>query len=57
MISCFAELQDIATAKMSGCGSVLWMAPEILLGKKYNEKVSHTYYSTHTWICHMRATI
>merc|ERR1712093_444809 len=24
---------------MTGCGSVLWMAPEILLGKKYNEKV------------------
>lgn len=27
------------TAAMTGCGSVLWMAPEILLGKKYNEKV------------------
>jgi serine/threonine protein kinase len=27
------------TAKMTGCGSVLWMAPEILLGKTYNEKV------------------
>jgi len=27
------------TAMMSGCGSALWMAPEILLGKTYNEKV------------------
>ena len=27
------------TAKMTGCGSVLWMAPEILLGRTYNEKV------------------
>jgi serine/threonine protein kinase len=24
---------------MTGCGSVLWMAPEILLGATYNEKV------------------
>ena len=24
---------------MTGCGSVLWMAPEILQGEKYNEKV------------------
>ena len=24
---------------MTGCGSVLWMAPEILRGQKYNEKV------------------
>eukprot|EP01045_Picozoa_sp_COSAG04_P006837 COSAG04_NODE_343_length_16235_cov_7.800570_13_plen_565_part_00 len=31
--------QDMATMMMTGCGSVLWMAPEILLGKKYNEKV------------------
>jgi serine/threonine protein kinase len=27
------------TALMTGCGSVLWMAPEIMLGHKYNEKV------------------
>ena len=27
------------TVMMTGCGSVLWMAPEILLGEKYNEKV------------------
>ena len=27
------------TVMMTGCGSVLWMAPEILLGKTYNEKV------------------
>ena len=27
------------TAMMTGCGSVLWMAPEILLGEKYNEKL------------------
>jgi hypothetical protein len=27
------------TVLMTGCGSVLWMAPEILLGHKYNEKV------------------
>jgi serine/threonine protein kinase len=27
------------TAPMTGCGSSLWMAPEILLGKTYNEKV------------------
>eukprot|EP01043_Picozoa_sp_COSAG02_P110512 COSAG02_NODE_46638_length_347_cov_0.830645_1_plen_74_part_10 len=24
---------------MTGCGTVLWMAPEILLGEKYNEKI------------------
>ena len=24
---------------MTGCGSVLWMAPEILTGETYNEKV------------------
>ena len=23
----------------AGCGSVLWMAPEIVQGEKYNEKV------------------
>ena len=28
-----------ATAMMTGCGSILWMAPEILLGEVYNEKV------------------
>lgn len=28
-----------ATALMTGCGSILWMAPEIMLGEKYNEKV------------------
>ena len=27
------------TVMMTGCGSVLWMAPEILLGEAYNEKV------------------
>ena len=27
------------TALMTGCGSILWMAPEILLGDLYNEKV------------------
>ena len=27
------------TVMMTGCGSVLWMAPEILLGDTYNEKV------------------
>eukprot|EP01043_Picozoa_sp_COSAG02_P008550 COSAG02_NODE_275_length_26232_cov_85.210424_15_plen_1132_part_00 len=27
------------TVMMTGCGSVLWMAPEILLGNTYNEKV------------------
>ena len=27
------------TVLMTGCGSVLWMAPEVLLGQKYNEKV------------------
>ena len=27
------------TVMMTGCGSVLWMAPEILLGATYNEKV------------------
>ena len=27
------------TAMMTGCGSPLWMAPEILLGEHYNEKV------------------
>ena len=28
-----------ATGVMTGCGSVLWWAPEILLGNTYNEKV------------------
>lgn len=27
------------TGMMTGCGSILWMAPEILLGDNYNEKV------------------
>lgn len=27
------------TGMMTGCGSILWMAPEILLGESYNEKV------------------
>jgi serine/threonine protein kinase len=27
------------TVKMTGCGSSLWMAPEILLGEAYNEAV------------------
>ena len=27
------------TVMMTGCGSVLWMAPEILLGETYNEKI------------------
>ena len=27
------------TGGMTGCGSVLWMAPEILLGEKYNQSV------------------
>ena len=27
------------TAMMTGCGSVLWMAPEVLLGQVFNEKV------------------
>ena len=27
------------TVLMTGCGSALWMAPEILRGHKYNEKV------------------
>ena len=30
---------NVATAMMTGCGSMLWMAPEILLGDTYNEKV------------------
>ena len=29
----------LRTGLMTGCGSVLWMAPEILLGDTYNEKV------------------
>jgi serine/threonine protein kinase len=27
------------TAKMTGCGSILWMAPEMLLGQTFNEMV------------------
>ena len=27
------------TVMMTGCGSALWMAPEILLGETYNEKI------------------
>ena len=27
------------TIAMTGCGSVLWMAPEILLNRRYNEKI------------------
>ena len=35
------EMEEAAmqTGMMTGCGSVLWMAPEILLGGKYNEKI------------------
>ena len=34
------EADSVAqTALMTGCGSVLWMAPEILLGETYNEKI------------------
>ena len=33
------------TVAMTGCGSVLWMAPEILLGRVYNEKVDVYSYS------------
>ena len=29
----------VQTGMMTGCGTVLWMAPEILLGHQYNEKV------------------
>ena len=33
------ELNTVkGTAMMTGCGSVLWMAPEMLLGQTYNEK-------------------
>eukprot|EP01048_Picozoa_sp_COSAG05_P020531 COSAG05_NODE_3509_length_2019_cov_1.798437_2_plen_146_part_00 len=28
-----------ATVMMTGCGSVIWMAPEIITGKTYNEKI------------------
>ena len=34
-----ANADHAATAMMTGCGSILWMAPEILLGRAYNEKV------------------
>ena len=33
------DLAQSQTAMMTGCGSVLWMAPEILLGDVYNEKI------------------
>ena len=35
------EMEEAAmqTGMMTGCGSVLWMAPEILLAGKYNEKI------------------
>lgn len=33
------EVNYTQTVLMTGCGSVLWMAPEILLGQKYNETV------------------
>ena len=32
-------LRPVQTMAMMGCGSVLWMAPEILTGESYNEKV------------------
>tara|TARA_Y100001970_G_scaffold293585_1_gene441365 strand:- start:2291 stop:3586 length:1296 start_codon:yes stop_codon:yes gene_type:complete len=31
--------EDLHGTMMTGCGSVLWMAPEILLGNTYNEKI------------------
>ena len=35
------EMEEAAmqTGVMTGCGSVLWMAPEILLAGKYNEMI------------------
>lgn len=33
------------TMLMTGCGSILWMAPEILLGERYNELVDVFSYS------------
>ena len=30
---------DMGTALMTGCGSSLWMAPEIIIGSSYNEKI------------------
>ena len=33
------QTENAQTAMMTGCGSVLWMAPEILLGDRFNEKV------------------
>jgi serine/threonine protein kinase len=33
------EFREGGTEQMTGCGSVLWMAPEILQGDTYNEKV------------------
>ena len=35
----FAEYREGGTEQMTGCGSVLWMAPEILQGDTYNESV------------------
>lgn len=34
-----AGAYSIKTGTMTGCGSVLWMAPEILRGELYNEKI------------------
>ena len=33
------SFNSMQTVAMTGCGSVLWMAPEILTGETYNEKV------------------
>jgi serine/threonine protein kinase len=33
------KTQEVGTVMMTGCGSVLWMAPEIMRGRKYNEKI------------------
>eukprot|EP01047_Picozoa_sp_COSAG01_P045936 COSAG01_NODE_4271_length_5194_cov_4.338567_2_plen_220_part_00 len=33
------DAQNQQTAMMTGCGSVLWMAPEMLLGKRFNELI------------------
>jgi|EP01046_Picozoa_sp_COSAG06_P000339 serine/threonine protein kinase len=33
------EEAAMQTGMMTGCGSVLWMAPEILTAEKYNEKI------------------
>jgi serine/threonine protein kinase len=34
-----AAKSNMQTVMMTGCGSILWMAPEILLGDTYNEKI------------------